>query len=104
MSKERQKARAAREAARRAEVEAAARSRERKARRRALVPAVSLPRRRRRYGQLPVSELLRLLVIFVALQVVVWFFLPGLAVRVSLGILTAACLLVYVNTRRSTTR
>ena len=104
MSKERQKARAAREEARRFEVEAAARKREKAARRKSLVPAVSVPRRRRRYGALPTSEILRLVVVFVAMQVVIWFFLPGLAARISIAILTAACMLVYVNTRRSTTR
>lgn len=106
MSRERQKARAARQAARRAEVEVAARARQRQARRaarrKALVPSVTVPRRRRRYGALPLSEVLRLCAIFAATQVVVWFFLPGLATRISLAILTAACLLVYVNTRRST--
>ncbi|MCU1594343.1 MAG: hypothetical protein JWO12_1735 [Frankiales bacterium] len=104
MSKERQKARATREAARRLEVEAAARKREKAARRKALVPAVALPKRRRRYGALPTSEILRLVVVFAAMQVVIWFFLPGLAARISIAILTAACMLVYVNTRRSTTR
>jgi hypothetical protein len=104
VSKDRQKARAAREAARRAEVEEAARQRAKRARRKALVPAVSLPNRRKRYGALPLTEVLRLVVIFLMFQAVVWFFVPALAARISLAVLSAACLGVYVTTRRSTTR
>ncbi len=102
MSKERQKARAAREAARRIEVEEAARQRAKQARRKAHLP--TLPRRRKRYGALPLTEVLRLVVIFLMFQAVVWFFVPALAARISLAVLSAACLGVYVTTRRSTTR
>ena len=104
MSKERQKARAAREAARVAEIAAAARKRDRAARRKALVPSVALPKRRRRYGQLPLEQLVRLVVLFFAVQAVVWFFFDDVRARISLAVLTAAVLLVHVSTRRSTTR
>jgi hypothetical protein len=104
MSRERQKARAAREAARAAEVAAAAKRRERTARRKGLVPSVALPKRRRRYGQLPLHQLIRLIVLFFAAQAVVWFFFDDVRARLSLAVLTAAVLLVHVSTRRSTTR
>jgi hypothetical protein len=104
VSKERQKARAARDAARAAEVAAAARKRERTARRKALVPAVTLPKRRRRYGQLPLDQLIRLVVLFFAVQGVVWFFFGDVRARISLAVITLAVLLVHVSTRRSTTR
>jgi hypothetical protein len=104
VSKERQKARAAREAARAAEVVAAAKRRERSVRRKALVPSVALPKRRRRYGQLPLEQVIRLVVVFFAVQAVVWFFFGDVRARISLAVLTAAVLLVHVSTRRSTTR
>jgi hypothetical protein len=104
VSRERQKARAAREAARRAEVEAAARARARKAKVQGLVPSVSLPRRRRRYGALPTRTLARLFVVWAVVQVVAWRLLSGLGARFSVAVITAACILVLVNTRRSTPR
>ncbi|MCW2599043.1 MAG: hypothetical protein JWM02_872 [Frankiales bacterium] len=104
MSKERQKARAARQAARRAEVEAAARKRARRAKVQGLVPSVTVPRRRRRYGALPLRVRFQLVALFLAVQVLAWFFLHGAGARFSVAVLTAACLLVLVNTRRSSPR
>lgn len=104
MSKERQKARAARQAARLAEVEAAARKRQRRAKVQGLVPSVSRPRRKKRYGALPTRVRVQAVVAFLALQAVAWYFVPGLGVRFSVAVITAACLLVLVNTRRSTPR
>jgi hypothetical protein len=103
VSRERQKAREAREAARRAEVEAAARLRERQARRRSLVPRLSLPRRRQRYGRLPTRDLVRLVAVFLAVQALVWFFFADLRVRLSLAVLSAAVLAVHAATTRSST-
>jgi Flp pilus assembly protein TadB len=106
VSKERQKARAEREAARRAELEAAARRRGRAARRKALVPSVALPRRRRprRYGALTARQRYEVVAAFVVAQAVVWFLFESLRVRLTLAVLTVAVLLVLVITRRSTPR
>jgi hypothetical protein len=104
VSRERQKARAAREAARLAEVEAAARKRARKAKVQGLVPSVSRPRRRRRYGALPLRMRFQAVVAFFVVQALAWYFLHGFGARFSVAVLTAACLLVLVNTRRSTPR
>jgi hypothetical protein len=104
LSRERQKARAAREAARSAEVVAAARRRERAARRQALVPRLTLPRTRRRYGALTGRQRYQVLAAFVLVQALAWFLVSGLRVRFSVAVLTAAVLLVLVTTRRSPTR
>ena len=105
MSKERQRARAAREAARAAEVQAAAERRAREAKRADRLPKVSLPRRRRRYGALSTRELGQLVALWVALQVVVYFLTDSLQARLALAVLTAAVLAVLTATRRrSSTR
>ncbi len=104
MSRERQKARAAREAARLIEVEAAARRRVRRARMRGLLPSVSRPRRRRRYGAVPARVRFQAVVAFFVVQALAWYILPGAGARFSVAVLTAACLLVLVSTRRSTPR
>ena len=102
MAQTRKREREARQAARRAEVEAAAKKRERADRRRALVPTI--PRRRRRYGALPTRTRLQLLAAFAAVQLPVWVFVPATGARLVLAVLTAACLLVHVKTRRSPAR
>jgi hypothetical protein len=104
VSRERQKARAAREAARRADVEAAAAQRAKRVRRQVLLKRVrpTVPKRRRRYGALTARARYQLFVAFVGVQVVGWYFLSGPGARFSLAVLTAAVLLVLVNTRRST--
>ena len=102
MAQTRKREREARQAARRAEVEAAAKKRERAARRHALIP--TLPRRRRRYGALPTRTRLQLLAAFLAVQVPFWVFVPSTGARLVLAVLTAACLLVLVKTRRSPAR
>ena len=106
MSKERQKARVARQAARRAEVEAAAAQRAKRVRKQVLLQRVkpTVPKRRRRYGALPTRVWYQVVVIFLAVQVVGWYFLSGPGVRFSLAVLTAAVLLVLINTRRRSTR
>jgi hypothetical protein len=104
VSRERQRARAARQAARLAEVEAAARKRARKAKVQGLLPSVSRPRRQRRYGAIPVRVRFQSVGAFVAVQALAWYFLHGFGARLSVAVLTAACLLVLVNTRRSTPR
>ena len=101
MSRERQKARAAREVARRVEVEQAARQRERATSRRALAPKLPARTRRRRYGALPARVRYQVVVSFLVVQAVGWYFLPGTGARLSLAVLTAACLAVLVITRRS---
>ena len=104
VSKERQKARAAREMARRVEVEAAARKRERQAKLQTLVPRVTRRRRQRRYGALPVRARIQVVIAFFVVQALAWYLVSSLGARFSLAVLTAAVLLVLVNTRRSTPR
>lgn len=106
MAKERQKARAAREAARRAEVQAAADKRAKRAKREVLLQCVkpTVPKRPRRYGALPTRVRAQLVVVFIAVQGIAWFLLTGVGARFSVAVLTAAVLLVLVKTRRSTTR
>lgn len=110
MSKQRQQARAAREAARAAEVAEAARRRDRRARRQARAGRLRglVPRRRRRYGRLPTADLVRLLLVFLGAQLVVWLLVTDLRARLSLAVLSAAVLAVHTATRaphrRSTTR
>jgi Flp pilus assembly protein TadB len=104
VSKERQKARAAREAARRVEVEAAARRRARAARRKARVPSLTVPRRRRRYGALTARQRFQVVAAFVGVQAVAWLLFDAARIRISVAVLTVAVLLVLVTTRRSTPR
>lgn len=58
----------------------------------------------RRYGALTPLAKLRVLLVFLAAQAVVWLFVDGLAVRFSLAVLTAAVLLVLVKTRKPVPR
>jgi Flp pilus assembly protein TadB len=109
MSKERQRARQAREAARQAELKAAAERRVKQARRAELrarlTPSVpTRPTRRRRYGALSHRELGQLAAVFVAVQVVVYVLTDGLEARLGLALLTLAVLAVVGTTRKSTHR
>ena len=97
MSHARRDARLAREQARATEVAQAARRRARRDRRAALIPAV--PIRRRRYGALPPVVLARLVLLWLAVQGLALPFLSGLGPRFALGVITAACLTVYVRAR-----
>ena len=97
MSHARRDARLARDQARATEVAHAARRRARRARRAALVPSV--PVRRRRYGALPTVVLIRLALLWLAVQGIALPFLSGAGPRFAVGVLTAACLAVYVRAR-----
>jgi Flp pilus assembly protein TadB len=106
LAKDRQRAREARQAARRRELETAAARRERLARRQAartrLTP--SLPRRRRRYGALSTFALVKLLLVFLAVQVGAHLLEADLRVRLVVAVVTLASLAVLVRTRRRTPR
>ena len=104
MSKERARAREARQAERAAEVAAAAARREKAARRAAARERLALPQRRKRYGALPGRVLAQLVAVFLAVQVVVAVFADAWRTRISAAVLTTAVLLVYVKTRRSPAR
>ncbi|MGZ6793982.1 MAG: hypothetical protein ACXVFV_13600, partial [Mycobacteriales bacterium] len=82
MSKDRQRARAAREAARAAEVAEASRRREQAARRQARGERLRslVPRRRPGYGRLPTADLVRLVLVFLGAQLVVWLLAADLRV------------------------
>ena len=97
MSRERQKARTARQAARLATVQAAARRRTRRTRLRGLRP--TLRTRPARYGALPLRARLQLVAVFVAVQALAWHFVHGLGVRGSVAVLTGSVLLVLATTR-----
>lgn len=58
----------------------------------------------KRYGALSPLARFRLLLVFLAVQVVVWIFFSGLAIRASLAVLTAAVLMVMVKTRKPVPR
>ena len=98
MSRERQKARAARQAAQLARVEAAARRRTRRAWLHGLRP--TLRTRPARYGALPLRARLQLVAVFVAVQALAWQFVHGLGVRGSVAVLTGSVLLVLAATRK----
>lgn len=106
MSRERQRARSAREQARRREVEVAAQRRASRAKRQELRARLtpSLPRRKRRYGALSTLELVRLVLVFAGVQAAGWIFLPAVRSRLAVAVLTLACLAVFVRTRRSPSR
>jgi Flp pilus assembly protein TadB len=106
VSKERARARAARQEARRQEVEAAAASRARRERRDALRRTLTptLPRRRRRFDSLTTRAWAQLVLVFAAVQAVVWFFVPGYGPRAAAAVLTLASLAVIVTTRRRPVR
>ncbi len=96
MSKERARARAAREAARAADREKAARARERRARVGALRPG--LPKRRPpRYGAMPLRTRLGLAFGVVVVQFVGWQVLYGTAARLGLFLVTLAALPIVIT-------
>jgi hypothetical protein len=102
VSRERARAREARQEARRREVEAAAAERARTEKRPLRVPA--LPRRKRRFGQLSNAALARLVVLYLAVQAVFWLVFPGLRTRAALAVISLAFLLVLVRTREAPPR
>jgi uncharacterized membrane protein len=104
VSKERAKAREERVAARAAEVAAAAARREKALRRSVAREKLALPERRRRYGALPGRVLAQLVAVFLAVQVVTTVFVESWRPRISVAVLSAAVLVVYTKTRRSTPR
>ena len=106
MSKERQRAREARQEARCREVEAAAEKRARREKRAALREGLkpSIPRRKRRFGQLSTRALAQLAAVYLAVQAVFWFFVPALKTRAALAVISLAFLLVLVRTRERTPR
>ena len=58
----------------------------------------------RRYGALSPLARLRVVLVFFAVQALVWVFFSGLPARFSLAVLTAAVLLVVVKTRKPVPR
>jgi len=106
VSKERARAREARQEARRREVAAAAEKRARREKRAALREGLkpSIPRRKRRFGQLRTRTLAQLVALYLAVQAVFWFFIPGFAARGALAVISLSFLLVLVRTRERTPR
>jgi Flp pilus assembly protein TadB len=106
VSQERRRAREARQRARRRELETAAAQRGRQEQRAAMRARLrpSLPRRRRRFGQLSTRALAQVVVLYLAVQAVFWIFVPSLATRAALGVVSLAFLLVLVRTRKRTPR
>ncbi len=105
MSKERARAREARQSARAAEVAAAAARRERSARRAATKERLALPKKRRqRYGALPGRVKAQLVAVFFAVQVVVTVFTDAWQIQIVAAVVSAAVLAVYVKTRRRPAR
>ena len=58
---------------------------------------MKVPRRRRRYGDLPTRTWAILLAGWVALSLLAWQFLPGIGERIFFAVLTGACLLVVTR-------
>jgi hypothetical protein len=106
VSKERQRAREAREAERRRAVEQAARRRERQAVRAQLRTRLTptLPRRRRRFGSLSTLALVQLTVGWLGLQAALWVVFPSYRTRFGLAVVTLGFLLVLVRTRKRPAR
>ena len=97
MSRERAKARAAREAERAAERERVERRRARQQRLAGLKPTVPvLPRRRRRYGALPLRVTLGLAFGWLVAQWVFWQLAPDVRTRVGLALISLLSLPVLV--------
>lgn len=97
MSRERARARAARDAERAAERERRERLRARRQRLERLRPELpSLPRRRRRYGALPVRVTLGLAFGWVLTQWVLWQLFGDLRTRLGLALLTLLALPLLV--------
>jgi Flp pilus assembly protein TadB len=97
MSKERARARAARELERATERERAAKKRARQERLNALKPGLpELPRRRRRYGALPLRVVLGLAFGWVVAQWVFWQLVPDVRTRVGLALVSLLALPLVV--------
>lgn len=97
MSKERARARAAREAQRAAERAAADRKRARQARLDALKPSLpELPRRRRRYGALPLRVVLGLAFGWLVAQWVFWQVVSDVRTRIGLAVISVFALPIVV--------
>lgn len=106
MSQERKRAREAREAARRRHLETAAASRARQARRSEVRDRLrpSLPRRRRRFGQLSTLARLQVAGLYLGVQVLTWVFVPDLRTRLALAVVSLAFLAILVRTRKRPSR
>lgn len=63
-----------------------------------------MSRSQRRYGALTTAERVRLLLVFLVVQIPVWVFFSSLGVRACLAILTAAVLAIVAVTRPPTRR
>ena len=97
MSKERARARAAREAERAAERQRAERKRARQARLEALKPSRPvLPRRRRRYGALPLRVVLGLAFGWLVTQWVFWQAVSDVRTRIGLALVCVLALPLIV--------
>ena len=97
MSKERAKARAAREAERAIERERAEKKRARQARLDGLKPRLpELPRRRRRYGALPLRVVLGLAFGWLVTQWVLWQVVSDVRTRIGLAVISVFALPVVV--------
>lgn len=58
----------------------------------------------KRYGALTALDRLKLLIGYLMVQAVAWLFFPGVGVRFSIAVLSAAIFAVAVATRRRTSR
>ena len=97
MSKERARARAAREAERAAERERTEKKRARQERLDALKPRLpELPRRRRRYGALPIRVVLGLAFGWLVTQWVFWQVVSDVRTRIGLAVVSVFALPVLV--------
>ena len=105
MSKERARARVVREAAREAERQKAAKARARQERLAALKPTLpALPRRRRRYGSLPVKVIFGLAFGWLVTQWVLWQVFFDARSRLGLAVISLFALplvVVLVQPRRT---
>lgn len=102
MSSERRRAREERQSARRRELETAAAHRARQARRAEVRDRLrpSLPRRRRRFGQLSNRGLVQVVVLYLAGQGLVWLLFPDLRTRLALAVVSLGLVAVLVRTRK----
>jgi Flp pilus assembly protein TadB len=102
VSRERARAREARQEARRREVEAAATKRAKRERRAAVREQLkpTLPRRKRRFGQLSTSALVQIAAVYLTVQAVFWLLVPDLRTRFALAVVSLGFLLVLVRTRK----
>ena len=102
MSQERKRAREAREAARRRHLETAATARQRQARRAEVRERLrpTLPRRRRRFGQLSTWALVQVVGLYLAVQGLIWLLVPSTMTRIGLAVVSLGFLAVLVRTRK----